>query len=184
MFLEKILKTGDNISHNVKILSVLYKQYEIADSDEKNLLCKPIILTIVSIIEACLHDFYFRIRVHTVEGISNLNNEIIEEIRASNVDEFSKYIKNAKKHDLFNLKGLNFYDRLDDLRKLRNRVHIQNIWGLKPLNENEAFTDKEKILAEKVLEVVMKTLSGKHIRTEYTAGYVDDFMLSWDEYFE
>jgi len=179
-------KTGDNICHNLRILKLLYRQYNTSDSHEKILLSKPIILILISIIEACLHDFHMRVRTHTIEGISNLDEAIIEEIRISGEEEFGYYIANAKTHDLFDMRGKTegrFYERLDQLRKLRNRIHIQNIWGSKPPDEYQAFTEKEKVLAEKILEVVMKTLSAKHPRSFYATGYVDDFELPWREYF-
>lgn len=181
-------KTGDNICHNLRILEVLYRQYEASDYTEKTLLCKPIIVTLISIIEACLHDFHMRVRHHTVERSVNLDRPIIQEIRNSDEDELGYYIASARNHDLFDMNGRTdgkfFYERLDQMRRLRNRVHIQNIWASKPADESEAFTETEKVLAEKVLEVVMKTLSGKHPRAPYATGHVEDFELPWKEYFQ
>lgn len=58
-------------------------------------------------------------------------------------------------------------------------------WVSKELGIDEYFArvmpDKK---AEKVLEVVMKTLSGKHPRSSYASGYVNDFELPWSEYFK
>ena len=50
----------------------------------------------------------------------------INYIRGKHIDELDKYISSAKKHDLFDEPDSDFYEALDQLRKLRNRVHIQN----------------------------------------------------------
>jgi hypothetical protein len=54
-------KLGDNIVHNLNVLGLLYRVYANEDNDGKRLLCKPIILLLVSIIEAVLHDLHHRI---------------------------------------------------------------------------------------------------------------------------
>jgi hypothetical protein len=51
-------KLGDNINHNLSVLALLYYYYNQEDQDGKCLLCKPIIILLVSIIEAVLHDFH------------------------------------------------------------------------------------------------------------------------------
>jgi len=58
-------KLGDNINHNLSVLALLYDYYNREDEDGKRLLCKPIIILLVSIIEAVLHDFHSRIRILT-----------------------------------------------------------------------------------------------------------------------
>ena len=50
-------KLGDNINHNLKILSLLYRQFDCAAEPDKRLLCKPITILLVSIVEALLYDF-------------------------------------------------------------------------------------------------------------------------------
>ncbi len=55
-------KLGDNINHNLRIITLLYRYFEAGEETERELLCKPIILILVSITEAILHDFHFRIR--------------------------------------------------------------------------------------------------------------------------
>ena len=60
-------KLGDNINHNLEILQLLYRQFDQSKFRNKRLLCKPIIIIVVSIIEAVLHDFHFRIQRHTFE---------------------------------------------------------------------------------------------------------------------
>ena len=83
---------------------------------------KPIIIIIASICEAIFYDFYLRIRALSKEGAKNLDSDIIDQIRAENIDK---------------------------LRKLRNRVHIQNKKKHFEPDENVAFSYKRKIMAEK-----------------------------------
>lgn len=142
-------KTGDNINYNLKILNQFYELNKNLGEDERILLLKPIILIIVSIIEAVLHDFYFRIRKHTNEGVPNLGSLIIDYIRGKNFDQLSYYIESVKKHNIFNFQKIDFYEKLDQLRKLRNRIHIQNKYNYEPIDEERAFTNSEKILAER-----------------------------------
>jgi hypothetical protein len=55
-------KLGDNIVHNLNVLDLLYRVYADEDNEGKRLLCKPIILLLVSIIEAVLYDLHDRIK--------------------------------------------------------------------------------------------------------------------------
>jgi hypothetical protein len=68
------------------------------------------------------------------------------------------------------------------LRRLRNRIHIQNSKGHFEPDEFSAFTESRKIKAEKVLERTIKTMAQKYDRgAEYK--YVSDFELPWNEHF-
>ncbi len=58
-------KIGDNINHNLKILEVMYKRYAEADDAEKRLLCKPIVVLLVSLIDAVFYDLHTRIKTFT-----------------------------------------------------------------------------------------------------------------------
>jgi len=62
-------KIGDNINHNLKILEVMYKRYAEADDAEKRLLCKPIVVLLVSLIDAVFYDLHTRIKTFTREGV-------------------------------------------------------------------------------------------------------------------
>jgi hypothetical protein len=177
-------KLGDNINHNLRVLALLYDYYDREDHDGKNLLCKPIIILLVSIIEAVLHDFHSRIRWLTYEGIANLSHEVIEYIRGKKIDELEKYIVSARKHDLFDRQDGAFYDLLDELRRLRNRVHIQNIKGDFAPDDYNAFNDFRKRQAERGLELTMKTMAAKYPRPEHVHGHVANFNLPWPPHFQ
>lgn len=174
-------KVGDNINHNIKILTLLYEYYDHESDENKNLLRKPIIVIIVSIIEAIFSDLFFRATKFTNEGIKNLDLKTLEDIRSKKkLDELGVYISLLKKYEVFGAKHLKIYEKLDDLRKIRNRVHIQNAKDQFERDEDEVFTEERKILAEKCLEKVAKTLSSKHGRSKGRHHTVD-FEFPWKE---
>jgi hypothetical protein len=177
-----IFKTGDNINYNLKILASLYRCFERADQYEKKLLCKPIILLISSVTEAVLHDFHLRMRANTVEGVVNLGKSILQYVQGKKIDQLETYIASARKHDLFDMPNSDFYEDLNLLRRLRNRVHIQNIERDLEEDEGSVFTEARKIISEKTLEKVMKTMSSKYPRPASVADFVNDFELPWNEH--
>lgn len=173
---------GDNINYNLRVLNVLYKLRESLSNDyQKSLLCKPIIVTIVSIIEAILYDFHSRIKINTIEGVNNLSQSVINCIRNKKIDQFEALIISAKKHNFFDVANNKFYDDLELLRKVRNRVHIQNHKGYEPSNEEQAFPEDCIKSAELTLEKIIKVMNAKFPRAENTRGYVSDFILPWNE---
>jgi hypothetical protein len=138
----------------------------------------------VSIIEAVLHDFHIRIRTFTWEGVINLPPSISEYVQSlRRIDEMAKYVASAKKHDFFDAADQRFYDQLDELRRIRNRVHIQNLRGDFEPNDYTAFNERRKVLAEKVLEKTMKVMIKKYPREQRLQGHVADFICPWAEHF-
>jgi len=176
-------KLGDNINHNLKILNYLYqRQADPADSDSW-LLRKPIIVSIGSICEALLHDLHFRMKTFTIEGVSGMAITALEYVRGKKIDKFDHYISSAKKHSLLGDPSEQIYGDLDELRKLRNRVHIQNDQNHFEPDESRAFNAARQSSAEQALEKLVKTLSIKHPRPPHAAGFVGDFNFPWDEHF-
>ena len=91
----------ENINYNLSGLALLYRYYEGEDEDGKRFLRKPIIVLLVSIIEAVLHDYHTRIRTFTREGVANLTQSVVDYISAKRLDELEKYVASARKHNLF-----------------------------------------------------------------------------------
>src|SRR5262245_2926658 len=174
-------KLGDNICFNLKILKTLYEYRAAANAQKRLHLRKPIILLNVSVIEAVLHDFHGRVRTHTLEGVANLSDAVIAIIRGKKIDELEKYIASAKRHDFFDQSDTSFYETLDDLRKLRNRVHIQNTKHHFEPDDPVAFSEGRLVLSERVLELVMRTMAKKFARPNH--NFVEDFTLPWDPHF-
>jgi hypothetical protein len=174
-------KVGDNINHNCSTLRVLYEKLNEASQNDKIFLYKPIIIFNTSIIEAMLYDFHFRAKKFTKEGIQNVTDDILEYIRGKHIDELEKYIPSAKKHDLFDEQDSDFYEALDDLRKLRNRIHIQNTKRYSDSDESKAFSKEKVEQSELILEKVAKTLSTKYARRD-SFHHVDNFIFPWNEH--
>jgi hypothetical protein len=172
-------KLGDNIVFNLSILKTLYAYRAVGIPAQRRYLQKPITLLNISVIEALLYDFHSRIRNNTREGIA-LPQKMLDAIRGKQLDEFEKYIASAKKNDFFDLKDTVFYDKLDDLRKLRNRVHIQNTKNHFEKDDNQAFSEDRMILSEQALEEFIRTFARKFARDH---SYVANFDLPWDTHF-
>lgn len=175
-------KLGDNINYNLSILSILYTARNSALLYQRGHYRKPIILLNISILEAILYDFHLRAKTFTREGIQNVTENILEYIRSKKIDELEKYIASARKHDLFDLSDTNFYDCLDQLRRLRNRVHIQNTKSDFETDDAAAFNDVRLVLSEQALEQVMRTMAEKYRRI-LDKKFVRDFVLPWEPHF-
>ena len=172
-------KLGDNINHTLDVLAVLYRTQQ---ADNSSLLCKPIIVFIGSICEAILYDLLcVRIKWHTVEGVKNIGKDVLAYVRRKHFDKFEHYIVSVKKHHL--LKDARLYDSLDDLRKLRNRIHIQNTKRHFDDDDGAAFTMDRQREAEKTLEKVIKIMANDYPRKPSCQGHVRDFQLPWSEHF-
>jgi hypothetical protein len=177
-------KDGDNICYNLEVLNKLYEAYYLAN-EKSPYLRKPITVFIVSILEASLDDLFYKIRGYTREGVPSLDNDIINKVRLnkSSYRKFAPQIKFSRTHDFFDAKDTNFYAVLDELRKLRNRMHIQNNYRATPHSENLVFTEKRLIQAEKVCEHTLSKMSEKFPRSLYNRGFVEDFVLPWNSHY-
>jgi hypothetical protein len=173
-------KLGDNIVHNLNVLGLLYRVYAAENNEGKRLLCKPIILLLVSIIEGVLFDLHDRIKFFTIEGVKNIPLSVTQHIRLSRIDDLEKYIASAKKQNLFDEVDKQFYAHLDDLRRLRNRIHIQNVKKDFEPDEFNAFNQQRKILAERALEKTLRTMERKFARDK---DHVAPFILPWEAHY-
>lgn len=174
-------KLGDNICFNLDLLKTLYDYRVAGNAKQKSHLRKPIVLLNVGIIEAVLYDFHHRVRTFTSEGVANLSATVVAYIQGKKIDELERYIASAKKHDFFDQKDTDFYDVLDELRKLRNRMHIQNTKRHFEPDDEVAFNDARLKLSERALELVMRTMAKKYPRPLH--NFVRDFELPWNTHF-
>jgi hypothetical protein len=93
-----------------------------------------------------------------------------------------KYIVSARKHNFFGARVATFYDELDELRRLCHRIHIQNSKGDFEPPEFNAFTEKRKTQAERVLEQAVKWMASQHGRSA-AYHHVKAFTFPWTEHF-
>lgn len=175
-------KVGDNIVYNLQLLKILYRQFETLNENEKVLLCKPIIITLVSICEAVLFDLNYRINKFTSQGVQNISKQTLTAIRKLKLSKYEKHIDCVEKYLLFGPTKTKIYERLHELRKLRNRIHIQNKHGDFEPDEIKAFSLKRKMDAEKTTEFILKCASIKFGRPKH-CYHVEDFVLPWKNHF-
>jgi hypothetical protein len=173
-------KIGDNVNYNFEILALLYERFNSGNQQQRRLLCKPIIILLASILEAVLYDFHKRVKLFTIEGVQNLAADAINNIRAAKIDDFAKYIDSAKKQKLFGKANAAFYERMHDVRRIRNRIHIQNEKNELPRDDRDAFTPDQKVLAEQVVEKTLRVLASDFARDK---DYVAAFKLPWNAHY-
>ena len=173
-------KIGDNIVYNLKVLNALYDGGARLNPNQRRFFYKPQIVTLVSIIEALLYDLTLRARTFTNEGVRNVPNSVLKEIRSKKqTDKLAKLIEVAKRYKLFGDKP-QIYSALTELNKLRNRIHIQNAWSHQPADEEKAFDSNKVVLAERALEKIVKICSTKYNRS---ISHVPDFEFPWKQYY-
>ena len=173
-------KIGDNINHNLETLRLLYALSD-EDSKKRVPLRKPIILILVSVAEAMLYDFL--VRIQSSEHMATLPAETVEVLQTKKYSQLNHFIAIARSHDLLSA-GDELYDQLDKLRKLRNRIHIQNEKNHFEQDERVAFRFQRQREAESVLENIAKSLALYHPRKTTTHGFVADFEFPWDEHWD
>jgi hypothetical protein len=172
-------KLGDNIAYNFEILGALYALRAGASEEQKEALRKPIIILNVSIIDAVLYDFYHKVRTLKREGVANISAALVSLWQRMTVDKLAMSIDQARKHNLF-AEPQAFYDQLDDLRKLRNRVHIQNEKRDFEPDDHVAFSEARLILSEQAVEKVLVKMARDHPRNH---DYVVNFVVPWNKHF-
>ena len=174
---------GDNINENLDALRLIWeKQAEhVHTTQEHKRLRKPVIVLCGAIAEAVLYDFFAKIRDFVTEGVEGIEEELAEHFRSMNNDNFQFFIDQSRKHRLFGDGGDEFYDNLDKLAVLRNRIHIQNVKGFKPYREREAFTLAQQQMSEKILEDLIRRMIANYDRNQ--EDHVGGFTLPWDSHF-
>ena len=173
-------KRMDNAGYNYEILNSLYLGKKKSNNPEH--FNKPIIIILVSIIECCIYDFVKRVNQHRSEKIPNMHFEFIQSTREKQLDKFEPLIAHIKKFDL--LKEENnerLYENLDLLRKIRNRVHIQNSNSLIDNDEQPIWNQKRLNLAETVFERILGFLSTDYPRPGRDKISLKDIALPWKD---
>lgn len=171
-------KKMDNVNYNFGISEILYKAKKQNGND--NRLNKPIILTTVSIIECIIYDFVRRVNEHKNEKIPNLDDNTVLDTRAKILDQLEPLIVHIKKNNLLRAaSGDCIYDDLGQLRKIRNRIHIQNAQQQLDKDEFNVFTENNLKLAEKCFERICEVLCHVYPRPNRDFCSMSDFPRPW-----
>ncbi len=172
-------KKMDNVNYNFEIVELLYRGKEQNNNDKH--FNKPILIIIVAIIECMLYDFVVRIQTHRSDTIPNLASAIILFFRnAKETDELKILIPRLQQQNLLRAGPTDtLYADLEELRRLRNRVHIQNKFYLLDKDEYNVYTDEKLKLAEVVFERVCEVLCNVYPRWSKQPLPMSDFPRPW-----
>jgi hypothetical protein len=159
-------KVGDNIVANCRALCRL------SAKNENNAFNKLMVVQAGSIVEAALDQIIYRAQEYTREGVPNIPDAELKEIRETEIGRFNKINQAMKKHKLLDKLGDTIYKDLDRLRELRNRVHIQ--FDDKPVgvsrDDHYAFSDNEVDWAISLCTRVLKYLTRLRLRPTSCIG--------------
>ena len=167
----------------MKVVTYFYQRENDPHDTDSWLVRKPLIILLASISEAILHDLHMRMKTYTTEGVSGIAVTVLSYVRSKKISMFEKYISSARKHTLLGAASDPIYNDLDDLRKLRNRIHLQNDKNHFEANDSDAFSLRRLVQAERALETLVKTVSNNHPRSAPATGHVDDFHFPWNEHY-
>ncbi|RPI14976.1 MAG: hypothetical protein EHM58_15285 [Ignavibacteriae bacterium] len=177
----------DNVNYNFEIVELLYEAKRQQHDDAR--FNKPIIILLVAIIECILYDFIERLKQRTIDPI-NVRNQIIDFFKnASGVDELKKIIQRIESQNLLHVaKGDSLYKDLDYLRKVRNRLHIQNKYNeLDCGKENDKYKDEANVFthsalqkAQHCLEYIIDFCCNHNPRWNKVALPMSEFPRPWD----
>lgn len=164
-------KMGDNIRYNLEVLEALYQNKDVV-------LVKPKIVIQVSLIEACLYDFIFRIRTQTTE-FQYLEASIREKIRGLSENKAYKLelmIERCREL-LIMQQNDTFWNAFNNLRILRNRTHIQNQHNKWPPDERDGFTIGNLNKAETSVDDFFKWMQCEYPRPTHIQSF--DLKFPW-----
>jgi hypothetical protein len=172
-------KRMDNVNYNFKIIELLY--IEKKKNNNNPLFIKPIIIILISIIECMLFDFIIRVQTHRNDKIPNLEQDIIDDIKGKEVDQFEVIIAQIEKQNLLRAPPDEFtvYSDLKRLRQIRNRIHIQDTKQDLDKDDYNVFTESNLRLAEKMLERVCEVLCNVYPRWGKRPLLMADFPRPW-----
>jgi hypothetical protein len=130
-------KVGDNIARNARVLCKL------SELNEDGIFNKLMLIQAGSIMEAALGEIVFRAQNFNREGVPNISESDRAAIAKKEIERFKTLIDIMKKYKILDGLGADVYSELDELRKYRNRVHIQNDTEVEGVSRDEgrAFND-------------------------------------------
>lgn len=132
----------NNTAYNFTIIERLTD--EAIKSKFQSYFYKPIIILLMAVIECALYDFLWRVKQAQIEGVS-VTPKQKKEIESTNIpNTLQSYLDICLKRELLGTKSSTIYSRLQNHIEYRNRIHIQNRRGYKPIKEYQVWT-KHKV---------------------------------------
>ena len=167
-------KVGDNIVYNAGVMCKLAE----ANTDHHRF-NKMIVLQAGSILEAALSEIIFRAQHFNREGVPNISENDRLKIQGKKIDTFNNVIDVLKQHGWLDGLGTNIYRKLHNLRRYRNKIHIQyfiNIDGVSP-DEKIAFSRPLTSSAMDLNLNVLTHLNCEFARPKHIQGSVQPFCV-------
>lgn len=173
-------KRMDNVNYNFKIVEFLYASKKV--NNGSNYFNKSIIILIIAIIECALYDFILRINQHSSDSLPNLPQKIVSFFRdkVRETDELKALISQIRSQNLLRVPiNDTLYDDLEHLRKVRNRIHIQNKYSVLDKDEYKVFTELELKKTQECLEKVYDALCNIYPRWHNHPISMSEFPRPW-----
>jgi len=172
-------KRMDNVNYNFEIVELLYAAKRETGSNRR--FNKPIIILIMAIIECSIYDFIIRINEYSQDSFPNITQTVVSFFRGKKeTDELRRLIPLIESQNLFRVpSGDSLYTDLEHLRKVRNRVHIQNKFSTLQQDEAKVFTNAELGRAQECLEKVYDALCNVYPRWQNQPISMNDFPRPW-----
>ncbi len=166
-------KVGDNMLVNANSLCRL------SEANDKGILNKLMVVQAGSIMEAALDQIIYRAQNYTKEGVPNIGAEELKKIRGTKIERFNNIIQAMETHKLLDGLGAGIYKELHQLRKLRNRVHIQFDDEPEGLgrDDHQAFTDKNVSWSLALCVKVLRRLGERFPRPEALGVFAHDLSI-------
>ena len=172
-------KRMDNVNYNFEIIELLYKAKK--ENNNSTHFNKPIIIHLMAIIECILYDFENRVRGFSTDSFPSITTEEVAHLKAKKeTDELRKLIPRFQSLNLLRVpESSSLYSDLEQLRKVRNRIHIQNNYKTLPRTEVYAFKDEILKKTEICFEEVCKVFCNVYPRWGKTPMPMEEFPRPW-----
>lgn len=168
----------DNANYNFQILETICKVKK--EKSNNPYFNKPLTVLLIAIIECVLYDFVRRVTEYRQEAIPNLDPTAVDDTRSKTLDQLEPLIAHVKKNNLLRVSsGDSIYDDLDFLRKVRNRIHIQNYQQQLDRDEYKIWIDDNIKMAGRVLERICEVLCHVYPRPDREFVSIIDFPKPW-----
>lgn len=164
---------GDNCVYNTYLLC------DLIEANANGRFNKLIVLQIASVIEVVGVELFLRAQRHTIEGVPNFSAKDQQAVKDKQIDKFAVVIDNLKKYKVLDNLDPEIYNELHDLRKFRNKVHIQGVVDIigVPRAEADIFDEETVVWAIDLGWRVLSYLEKNYARPEAILGYVNPLRL-------
>lgn len=166
-------KVGDNAKFNADLLCHL------VEANERGRFNKLIVIQVASLLEAAFSQIFYRAKRFNREGVPNISEIDRQAIADKQIDKLAVIIDNLNKYEMLDDYSDDIYDNLHDLRKYRNKIHIQHTLGIPERSPDEAAIFNRQLVrwALNMNWQLYNYLQEHYQRPEHIQGYVQPLRL-------